>query len=168
MFLNWIFASPLGRIRILSRTLTSRVAGQCAHIVHQVPNVLRSLDLTEGRHSREPNPILKDPKQLSIGIALHLLAGKISRAWVHPLPQRRLTTTIGAMTYAALQAEMGTSIVQTCFCVDRARRNSTMACAVNKETLSSIDDVRFNMTGFWQGGQVETHQHNHNQHHCKR
>ena len=105
-----------------SRILSVQLAGQGANIIHQIPNVIWRLDLTEGRHPGEANSVLNDPKQLLVRIALHLTTGEIRWAWVHPPAQRRLGMAIGTMTYAAFQAVVRTSVVDTCFCVERARR----------------------------------------------
>ena len=62
------------------------------------------LDVTESRHSGEADSILDNPKQLLVGVALHLLAREIGCAWVHPLPQRSLCAAIVGMTYAAIES----------------------------------------------------------------
>jgi hypothetical protein len=63
-----------------------------------------SLDVTKSRHSGEADSILDDPKQLLVGVALHLLAREIGRARVHPLPRRALCPAILGMTYAAIES----------------------------------------------------------------
>ena len=45
------------------------------------------LDITESRHSGEADSILNNPKQLLVGVALHLFAREIGCARVHPLPR---------------------------------------------------------------------------------
>jgi hypothetical protein len=56
-------------------SLVSRITRQGVQIIHQIPNAIIGLDLTESRHSSEADSVPDDPKQLLIGIALHLLAG---------------------------------------------------------------------------------------------
>ena len=79
-----------------------RFTRQSPHIVHESLNVIRGLDVTKSRHSGEADSILDDPKQLLVGIALHLFACEIRCAWVHPLPRRALCQAIVGMTYSTI------------------------------------------------------------------
>src|SRR6516225_1723803 len=92
-----------------------RIARQGPHIIHEIPNMIRSLDVTKSRHSAEADSILDDPKQLLVGVALNLLACEIGCAWVHPLPRRALCPAIIGMTYAAIQSVVRTSSFYACF-----------------------------------------------------
>ena len=81
-----------------------RFTRQSPHVVHDIPNVIRGLNVTECRHSGEADSILDDPIQLLVGVALHLLACEIGCAWIHPLPRRSLCPAIVGMTYAAIES----------------------------------------------------------------
>ena len=81
-----------------------RIARQGPHIIHEIPNMIRSLDVTKSRHSAEADSILDDPKQLLVGVALNLLACEIGCAWVHPLPRRSLCPAIVGVTYTAIES----------------------------------------------------------------
>src|SRR5215813_2655371 len=81
-----------------------RIARQSPHIIHEIPNMIRGLDVTKSRHSGEADSILDDPKQLLVGVALHLLAGEIGCAWVHRLSRRSLCPAIVGMTYSTIDS----------------------------------------------------------------
>src|SRR5262249_12174036 len=92
------------RLSIAISSFARSFAAQRAHMVHQIPNVIRRFDLPEGRHSGETDSVLDDPKQLLIGVALHLLRGEIRRAWIHPSADGHLGMTVGSMAHTAIVA----------------------------------------------------------------
>src|SRR5215469_3273108 len=152
---------------LLSRILLSHFATQSAHIIHEIPNVVPSLDLAKGRHSGEADPILDDPKQLLVGKALHLFTAEIGCAWIHPSAHRRRGTAIGTMTQAAFRAVECTAAGNAGFCVRRALRYSLAACPPDQEAQVPIGNCRLNTARFPERGHIKTHQRNHNQHHSK-
>ena len=102
---------------MLIRWITfSRIARQSPYIFHQFPNMIGRLKLAEPRHFRESDAVVDDPKQLLIGVALHLPTGEIRIAWVHPLPRWRLAPAIDAVAYAAIQTVMCTSCLHPPSC----------------------------------------------------
>src|SRR6516225_6765860 len=90
------------KLSLLRRITFLRIARQSPHIIHEIPNVIRGLDVSKSRHSGEADSILDNPKQLLVRVALHLLACEIGRAWVHPLPRRSLCPAIVSVTYSAI------------------------------------------------------------------
>src|SRR5215472_10080163 len=144
-----------------------RIARQSPHIIHEIPNVIRSLHVTKSRHSGEADSILDDPKQLLVGVALHLLACEIGCAWIHPLPRRSLCPAIVGMTDAAIESVVRAASFNACFGVLGARRNSVPASAVNEITLGQIGQARFSRPRLMQRRQIKTHERNPDQHHSK-
>src|SRR5215472_2726678 len=160
-------SQPAYRKELLSQTLASRFATESANIIHQIPNVIRGFNFAEGRHSGETDSVLDDPKQLLVGKALHLLAGEVGGAWIHPSPHRGRRTAIGTMTQATLRRVECVSSGDTGLCVLRARRYSLAACPANEEARAPIRNRRLKTARLLQRGQIETHQRNHNQHHSE-
>jgi len=60
---DWDLVDETALLRCI---LFLRSAWQGPHIIHQIPNMIRGLDVTKGRHSGEPDSILDDPKQLLV------------------------------------------------------------------------------------------------------
>lgn len=111
---------PTGRERsrscaLLTRTLGSQIARQSAQVIHQIPNVIGGLNFAEGRHSGVADPVLDDPKQLLILIALHAIAGEISCARILPSSRLPLRTAIVRMTDAAFQAVICSTVFNAGF-----------------------------------------------------
>jgi len=72
----------------ISRKTSLTCTWQRSHVIHQIPNLVRRLNFTEARHPCELDPVLDDPKQLLIEIALYLLTSEMSSTRVHPMPHR--------------------------------------------------------------------------------
>src|SRR5580704_5706663 len=118
---------------VISATrLTLLCIRQRTHVFHQTPNVIRSLHVAEGWHSCESDAVVYDPKQLPIGVALHLLTGEIWGTWVHPLSRWRFGSAVDPVAYAAIQAEMCTSGFDNGSCVNRRRGNSAAGQAKDR------------------------------------
>jgi hypothetical protein len=52
-------------LQLLNGILSLQIAGQGAHKIHQIPNLIRGFDLTQGRHPGEADSVLYDPKRPS-------------------------------------------------------------------------------------------------------
>src|SRR5215471_10352805 len=89
--------------------------------------MIRCLKLAEPLHPSESDAVVDDPKQLLIGVALHLLTGEVRSAWVHPLPRWRLGPAIDTVAYAAIQTVMCTSCLSTGPCINRWWGNTAAA-----------------------------------------
>src|SRR5262245_30452855 len=140
------------------RALFGRIlATQGAQIIHQIPNLICRLNLAEGRHSGVPDSVLNDPEQLLLGKALHLLAGEIGRAWIHPSADRRLRSAIGTMTHTALRVVTSASVGSTGFHIRRPWRYSLLACAADHEMRNPIGNQRFKTPRLLERCQIETY-----------
>jgi len=142
-------------VPLLGRILVPQISRQCAQITHEVPNVIRGLDLTERWHSSEANSVLNDPKQLAVRIALHLRTSEIGRTWIHPSPGYGLSMPISSVTEATIRAVVSNAVANAGFCGWKARWNSLPACASDKKTCGPVGDARFETTRFLQRRQVE-------------
>src|SRR5215831_21125234 len=131
-------SQPAYRKELLSQTLASRFATERANIIHQIPNVIRGFNFAEGRHSGVADSVLDDPKQLLVGTALHLLAGEVGGAWIHPSPHRGWRTAIGTMTQAILRRVECVSAGDAGLCVLGARRYALPACPTDKEASAQL------------------------------
>jgi len=148
--------------------LTLLCARQRTHVFHQTPNVIRCLHLAEGWHSCESDAVLDDPKQLLVRVALHSLTSEICGTWVHPLSRWRFGPPVDAVAYAAIQAEMRTSCVDTGSCVNRRRGDSVAAGQANDRVFGQIRYACFKRARFLQRRQTEMHPSNPDQHHTRR
>src|SRR5262249_29223593 len=107
-----------------------------------------TLDLAKGGHSGVADSVLDDPKQLLVGKALHLFAGEIGGAWIHPSAHRGWGTAIGTMTQAALRRVECVSAGDAGLCILGARRYSMAACPTDEEVRAPIGNGRFKTARF--------------------
>ena len=128
---------------------------QCTRVFHQTPNVIRCLKFAEAWHPCESDAVVDDPKQLPIGIALHLLTGKICCTWIHPLTRGRLGPAVDPVAYGAIQAEMCTSCFDTGSWVNRRRGNPVAAGQVNNRAFGQIRYACLKRARFLQRCQTE-------------
>ena len=101
------------------------------------------LKLAEPLHPSESDAVADDPKQLLIGVALHLLTGEIRSAWVHPLRRWRLGPAIDAVAYAAIQTVMCTSCFSPGPCVNRWWGNTAAAGQANGKLFDEVRNPCF-------------------------
>jgi hypothetical protein len=70
--------------------------------MNQIPDVLVGFDFSKCGHPAEPDAILHNPEQFTIGVVLHLPRGKVRGARVHPPAIVSRAVAVGAMTHRAI------------------------------------------------------------------
>ena len=72
---------------------------ESSYVVDQIPDVVVGFDFSKPGHPTQPNSVLHNPEQFSIGVFLHHSRCQIRSARIHPAAGISGAVAVGAMTH---------------------------------------------------------------------
>lgn len=132
--------------------------------MNKTPNVIIRFDPSECRHATQPNPVLYDPEQFPVGVALHGRGSEVRSPGIHPASR----IGWGACAHPVAHSTFGSiKLVTLSHIFRRIRRfagNAHPALPRNQEMLSFGSQVSLCPARFVHRSKAETTSQNNGRH----